>query len=117
MSNITPRDLAQFTGTTQWFRHGLMRQVLYTEGVQYLAEQAGAYWLIDKVATLQLEPKISAEGFQVWKLRVADDTATLTCEDGNDNTVYREAIGFTDFPLAEIDLWFEDNVIMLPSER
>lgn len=117
MSKLTADDLRQFSGTTQWFRHGLMRSVLYTEGVQYLAEQAGAYWLIDKVATLQLEQKISAEGFQVWKLRVADSKATLTCEDGNDNTVYREAIEFTDFPLAEIDLWFENSVIMLPSER
>ena len=94
-----------------------MRKVLYTEGVQYLAEQAGAYWLIDKVATLQLEQKIKAEEFQVWKLRVADERATLACEDGNGNEVYREAIDFTDFPLAEIDLWFENNVIMLPSER
>jgi hypothetical protein len=117
MSKLTREDLAQFTGTSQRFRHALMRNVTYTEGVQYLAERAGAYWLIDKVAILQLEPKVKPEEFQVWKLRVADDKATLTCEDGNDNEVYRESITFTDFPLVEIDLWFENNVIMLPSER
>ena len=94
-----------------------MRKITYTEGVQYLAEKAGAYWLIDKVATLQLKKKIRAEEFQVWKLKVAGSKASLVCEDGNDNVVYREKIEFTDFPLDEITLWFENNVIMLPSER
>ena len=114
---ITHADLAQFTGTETWFRHGLMPKITYTEGVQYLAEQAGAYWLIDKVATLQLDKKVRTEEFQVWKLKVANDKASLVCEDGNDNVVYREKIEFTDFPLDEITLWFENNVIMLPSER
>ena len=40
-------DLRQFTGTETWFRHPLARKVLYTEGVQYVAEQGGAYWLLD----------------------------------------------------------------------
>jgi hypothetical protein len=114
---VTHADLAQFTGTEQWFRHSLMRNITYTEGVRYLAETAGAYWLIDKIATLQLEPKIKAEEFQVWKLKVADSKAELVCEDGNYNVVYREGIEFTDFPLDHVDLWLENNVIMLPSER
>ncbi|WP_028164103.1 DUF6876 family protein [Bradyrhizobium elkanii] len=108
MTSITHADLAQFTGSEQWFRHSLMRNITYTEGVQYLAEKAGAYWLVDKVATLQLEPVVRTEEFQVWKLKVADNRATLVCEDGNDNVVYREEIAFTDFPLDHIDLWFTE---------
>ena len=46
-------ELQQFTGTEQWFRHGLNRKVLYTDGVQYVAEQAGAYWLVDEIALAQ----------------------------------------------------------------
>ncbi|MCK1671078.1 DUF6876 family protein [Bradyrhizobium sp. 150] len=114
---ITHDDLAQFSGTERWFRHSLMRTVSYTEGVQFLADKAGAYWLIDKVATLQLEPTIKREEFQVWKLNVTGSKATLVCEDGNYNVVYSETIDFTDFPLDHVELWFENGVIMLPSER
>lgn len=121
MSNLKD-DLAQFTGTENWYRHGLMRNVLYTDGVQYLAEKAGAYWLLDKVATLQLEARIRAEEFQSWKLtKLPGDRATLVCTDGGnggpDATLHSEEIEFTDFPLDEITLWVEGNVILLPSEH
>lgn len=119
MSKLTQGDLAHFTGTDQWYRHGLNRSMLYTDGVQYLAEKGGAYWLLDKIATLQLEPKIRREEFQVWRLTVADNRARLTCDDGNDNSpvIYSEDIDFTDFPLDEITIWVEGNVMLLPSEH
>ncbi len=34
-------DLAQFTGTEQWYRHWLGK-ALYTDGVKFVADQAGA---------------------------------------------------------------------------
>ena len=40
---LTKEDLGQFTGTEQWYRHGLARNVLYTEGAQHVAESGGAY--------------------------------------------------------------------------
>ena len=109
-------DLRQFTGTEQWYRHGLVRNVLYTEGAKHVADAGGAYWLLDEIAFAQHEKKVTAEPFQVWKLTVKDSAAVLTCEDGNYNTVFSKNIEFTDFPLPEITLWFTDNVILLPSE-
>ncbi|XIA64510.1 DUF6876 family protein [Bradyrhizobium sp. TZ2] len=120
MTKLIPADLAHFTGTAEWYRHGLNRRMLYTDGVQYLAEKGGAYWLLDKIACLQLEPKIGAEEFQVWRLHVMDDrTARLVCDDGNDSgtVIYSEEIDFTDFPLDQITIWVEGNVILLPSEH
>ena len=115
--SITHSDLSRFTGTEHHYRHALMRSVLYSDGAKYLADEAGAHWLLDKVATLQLDPKVRAEEFQVWKLRVGEgNTATLACDDGNDNVVHSEKIGFTDFPLDGVDLYFANNVIHLPSE-
>ena len=122
---LTESDLSQFTGTSQWFRHALVRRITYTEGVQFVAERAGAYWLVDKIATMQLDPKISAEDFQVWRLVVADGKATLTCDDGDRIGVgdskpillHSERIDFTDFPLEKIELWVEGDVILLPSEH
>ncbi len=117
-SNLSKSDLHQFTGTETWFRHPLNRKVLYTEGVQYVAEHGGAYWLIDEIALIQpYDKKVAAEPFQVWTLKVRDDRkATLTCTDGNHNIVFTKEIEFTDFPLDEIEFYFTDNTILLPSE-
>lgn len=115
---LTHSDLRQFTGTDQWHRHGLMRNITYTDGVLYVAETAGAHWLIDKVATLQLEPHIRAEEWQSWKLVVNENqSALLTCDDGDGNIVHSEKIDWTDFPLDRIELWMEGGVILLPSEH
>jgi hypothetical protein len=115
---LTESDLRQFTGSELWYRHGLVRNILYTDGAKHVAEAGGAYWLLDEIALAQKFIKtVAAEPFQVWKLAVcADSSATLTCEDGNGNTVFRKIIGYTDFPMREITLWYTDSVILLPSE-
>jgi hypothetical protein len=115
---LTEADLRQFTGTETWFRHSLNRNVLYTEGVQHVAEKGGAYWLLDEIALTQLsDKKVAAEAFQLWKLSVrADRTATLACDDGDGNIVFTKELEFTDFPLNETRLYFTDNTLLLPSE-
>jgi len=92
--------------------------VLYTEGAQYVAEKAGAYWLLDEIALAQAYiPQVKAEPFQVWNLTVKpNSSATLVCEDGNGKGVYSKEIEFTDFPAQGIRFFVTDNVIMLPSE-
>ncbi len=50
MSPLNPEDLSQFTGSTEFYRHAFNRAVIYTEGVQYLADNAGAHWLVDAIA-------------------------------------------------------------------
>ncbi|MEM7591373.1 MAG: DUF6876 family protein [Cyanobacteria bacterium P01_A01_bin.83] len=119
---ITHYDLRQFTGTENYYRHSLARNYLYTDGEQYLAEKAGAYWLIDAIVFNQMEQQFSSNpelaSFQCWTLKVAEDnSATLTCDDGNKNIVFTQEIAFTDFPLKEISLWLENKVLLLPSEH
>jgi len=41
---LSKSDLAQFTGSENWYRHGINRNVLYTDGAQHVAEHGGAYW-------------------------------------------------------------------------
>jgi hypothetical protein len=110
-------DLANFTGSETWYQHWLKRS-RYTDGVKFVADSAGAYWLIDEIAINQTRPKVRSEAFQVWILEVNLEKrkATLRCEDGNDNVVFTKRIGFTDFPLAEIKFYYTDNTILLPSE-
>jgi hypothetical protein len=111
-------DLAQFTGSDQFCRHSLNRSVLYTEGAQYLAEHAGAYWLLDEIAFAQPHHQaVANEAFQVWTLAVQSNrSATLTCDDGNGNVVFTKQIPYTDFMLDSIKLYFANDVIHLPSE-
>jgi hypothetical protein len=115
---LTKEELRQFTGSETWYRHGLVRSVLYTEGAKYLAEKGGAYWLLDEIALAQKTcPALAAEAFQLWKLRVKPNgTAMLTCEDGNGKRLLREQIAYTDFPLDEITFYVTGNVILLPTE-
>jgi hypothetical protein len=115
---VTKQELAQFTGTDQWYRNGINHKVRFTEGAKYVADRAEAYWLLDEIALIQpYDKRVSAEPFQVWKLTVNPDASgQLVCQDGNGNVVYSDAISLTDFPGEGITLWFIDNTILLPSE-
>jgi hypothetical protein len=91
---LSEADLAHFTGSENWYRHGIARDVLFTDGAKYVADQGGAYWLLDEIALAQRYQKaVAAEEFQVWTLTVKDDrTARLACEDGNGKTVFEKAM-------------------------
>ena len=114
---LTNADLAQFSGSEHWYRHGLVRNVLYTDGVKHVADAGEAYWLIDEIAFAQrFETAVAAQPFQVWTLTVKDTVGVLTCEDGNGHRVSLKHIAYTDFPLPEISFYFTDNTILLPGE-
>ncbi len=117
---LTQSDLAQFTGTECYYAHWLRSQngesYKYTEGVQYLAEKAGAYWLLDAIFSYRRK-----ESFQIWELLVATGashkSATLTMkEDTGQPILVTQKIEFTDFPLTDVKLWLIDGVLILPSE-
>ena len=116
---LTQADLAMFTASEQFYRHAINRKVVYTEGALYVAEAGGAYWLLDEIALIQpYDARVATEEFQVWTLTVRPNrTATLVCEDGNDNVVFSKDIPYTDFPLDAITLWFANDTIYLPSEH
>jgi hypothetical protein len=116
-NTLNEADLANFTGSENWHQHWL-RKFLYTDGAKYVADQAGAYWLVDEIVTNQTRPKINAEEFQVWTLKVdlEKHKGVLTCDDGNGNVVFTKRIDYTDFPLPEIKFYCTNDTILLPSE-
>jgi hypothetical protein len=118
-ATLNETDLHQFTGSETWYRHGLNKNILYTDGAKYIADHGGAYWLLDEIALAQrFDAKIATTEFQVWKLTVnPDHTARLVCEDGDSNVVAAKNLAFTDFPLPHIELWFTNGTIYLPSEH
>lgn len=114
---LDAHELAQFTGTLNWFRHGLVRAVLFTDGARYVADSAGAYWLIDEIAFAQVaERRVVGEAFQLWILAVDGTEGILTCEDGNGRVLLTKPIPFTDFPAPGVRLCCCNGTIMLLSE-
>jgi hypothetical protein len=113
---ITQANLEQFTGTEKYHRH--WTDMVYTDGIEYLAEKAGAYWLIDAIASYQRNEKIKTEPFQLWELRLTEKPkAVLTMRrDTNEPEIVSQEIKYTDFPLDEIKLYLIDGVLLLPSE-
>ena len=112
--------LRQFTGTEAWHRHA--PKVLLTDGTKYLAEECGAYWLMDVIAShIQSVPK--DETFTVAQLTVNPmNKAFFTLADDSPATkIYaNQSINHTDFPLDEVKLYViregDEWVILLPSE-
>ncbi|WP_417850305.1 DUF6876 family protein [Thalassoglobus sp.] len=130
MNSISKSDLAQFTGTSHYYLHSMNRSVIYTDGVQYLAEKAEAYWLVDAIAShlaTKAFNQAAADDERVglthfWKLAVHEDrSATLKAVADSDEPAFIEQqVPFTDFPFEDIDIWAgrDDQywVLMLSSE-
>lgn len=124
--------LRQFTGSFERYRHQINRRVIYTPGVKYLAETAGAYWLIDAIASWigshtfnqALEKDERVQWLHFWRLNVDQEqsTAVLTAvPDSGEAAFITQKVPFTDFPLNETCLWagFDGHhwVLYLPSEH
>jgi len=133
-ANELKRELRQFTGDLERFRHSLNRQVIYTPGVQHLAERAGAYWLIDVIASWIGSPDFNRavaadariESLHYWTLEVADAYGIVQAviEDTEPPFAMKpfitQEIPVTDFPLPEFNIWagFDGThwTLFLPSE-
>lgn len=124
-------ELQSFCGTEGYHLFNILfPDVVLTDGAKYLADEAGAYWLMDvigSVLTTDRKRYIRA-GFTTWTLQVTDDNhGTVTCDNGNGRVYYTQEISYTDFPLDEITLYVglssgrsHDEtifVILLPSEN
>lgn len=114
-SNTLKANLSQFTGTEKWMRHPLNRECLMTDGVVYFAEQAGAFWLTDILATEFFELQHKA-GFLSITLKVEGNQADLIVEDGDYHELRRKHIDFTDCPEGSWEFFFTDRVVLLRSE-
>lgn len=131
-ANLTVANLAQFNNGTNGYTRHWMRKLVCTDGIEFLNAN-GCAWFIDIVASHQLNPKVSAQEFQVWKLKPLTEKgfmAIAVCEDGNDNIVVRQKIEYTDFPFDRfpegLKVYLEKGsldgesvawICMLPEER
>lgn len=117
MSEFDASQLSYFTGTTAYYR--ISNRHLLTDGTKYVAEAAGAFWLMDAAAS-HLDEIGTDDWFVLIKLNVSDDRAVMIYEDGNGHEYARQEIAYTDFPMPGIQLYAcwdgEHWVLMLTSE-
>jgi hypothetical protein len=112
-------------GSEQRYRHALNRRLIYTAGIKALADQAGAYWLIDLVAfeAAPIYHKAWLAGrasIGILKLKVFtpeeraacghDARLTLSLEDEAPD-VFTHTLPATDFPVGEWALWMGTDEI------
>lgn len=122
--------LGHFTGSENYYR-AAFGNMLFTDGVHYVAEQAGAFWLIDAIASHQRKAAKDAKlaQFQVWFLRSnGKGGCTLSCyaDTGKGQRAkISQRIEYTDFPFDQFGsegfkLYVGANgngvTLMLPSE-
>jgi hypothetical protein len=123
----------QCNGSEDFYRHSLARRMVYTNGAKFLAEECGAWWLVDAIASYIATTKaVQAEDFQVWTLKHHDvcGKTLLLCTNGNDDSpiIASQTIDYTDFPRelmpfrffcerGELEPGSAGFVLMLPEER
>lgn len=110
-------NLAQFTGTSQYYQ--ITARTVLTDGTKYLADSASCYWLMDAIAS-HLVGLSETDGFAHCTLALDGETAELTIDDGNGQTLSSQYIEWTNFPIPRIELFacWSGNfwVLMLPTE-
>ena len=111
-------QLAQFTGTTQYYR--ILPTFVVTDGAKYLMDHAECYWLAQLYGLHLVDISFNDEPFTVLKLKRVGEGARIVIEDGNGNTLSYQGLDYTDFPMDEITLFAswsgEFWVAMLASE-
>lgn len=93
-------DLSGFYGTEHYYQHWTKAGV-FTDGIKHLADQCGAYWLIDLAFSHQHKPKVKAEEFQLWELTLDKEgpgcVVTMRHDTGT-KPIVQQKVEYTDFP-------------------
>lgn len=119
-------DLSGFSGSTQFFRSRQIPILIYTEGIQFLANEVGAFWFIDVVAShLSTNQALHHEFFQLWRIVLNKDDDGCVVDAWRDSPstqqqpLVSQAIPYTDFP-ADFECYCcyngEGFTLMLKSE-
>lgn len=88
-------NLEQFTGTEQYHSYG---RLSLTDGIAYLGKEAGAFWIVDIVTSVQhLAKIIQSRHFMVWRIVRKDKGCTVSAysdsnEDGSFSREDRKSV-------------------------
>jgi hypothetical protein len=122
--------ISQANGTLHWHKFNMLfYRHLASDGAKMIADQCGAYWLLESIASHYVRKVLAVEPFAVWTLDAIDGegAVALVADDGNGRQLVRQEIPYSDFPrdLLPLRLYCENSgllngrarCIMLPEER
>lgn len=122
MIDLYLKELSHYSnGTDNIYRDRLTR-IKYSDGVKYIAENGYAWFVSDALAVIKLKPKVRTESFLTVKLNLCtSNKASLTIDDGGKNgespkILHHQHYDWTDAKV-NIELFYENGLLMLPSER
>ncbi|WP_430427067.1 DUF6876 family protein [Maribacter litoralis] len=114
--------LQHFNGTEIFHQIPLTR-TRFTDGLKYLANVAGCFWLITDASVIAKSLKDKSYFITIDFRRLSEKErvekgceAIIVYSDGNDTVLESHGYQFADFPLDELRLFFVDDTLMLPSE-
>ena len=121
---LTQSDLSGFTGTESYYRNSFTA-MQHTDGIQYLAQNAQCFWLIDAIGSYyrtHIKPNEELNSFCIWELTIDGTKATLVCKaDSDTEPVITQEIEYTDFAeqcdINPLKLYQKYGVLLLPSEH
>ena len=100
--------------------HRVTTSTVVTRALVNYAQSQECFWLLHLYASHLFTIDGDKEWFTCLTIKVRDDAANITIEDGNGNTLARQHVEYTDFALPEAKLfgvWQAPYwVIMLPSD-
>lgn len=115
--SFTEDILNFFPYTEVTHQHKKYPAFCYTEGVDNLAEQNDAYWLLDFIFQEQQRDKFKKLDFQAWRIFTLIDTYIhIRVEDFDLNIINEYRIDKKGFPVGEFVLPFFENTLWLPNE-
>ncbi|RNL90355.1 hypothetical protein ED312_06455 [Sinomicrobium pectinilyticum] len=121
-ANEIKTGLQHFHGSEMFYHIPLIR-TRYTDGLKFLANAAGCYWLIMDASVIAKSLMGKSYFITVdFKQLSERERAEQQCEaviiygDGNGHILETHRYSVTDFPLDKLRLYFVDNTLMLPSE-
>ena len=114
--------LQHFHGSEMFFQIPLIR-TRFTNGLKYLANVAECFWLITDTSVIAKSLMNQSPFINIDFKRLSEEKqhfkgyeAEIIYSDGNGKVFETHRYSATDFPLDELQLFFVNNTLMLPSE-
>ena len=105
---------AGYNGTDNYWKHPLYNLV-YTDSIRDFCKEYQAYWTLDVIGSYI--NKIKKYDFLLICFDVRDSTCNFYIqEDIGQEKIIKQYIPYTDLSVS-IKLYYENNVLMFPSDR
>ena len=115
------KDLGFYTGTEEWHNFGpLYSGIIFTDGLKYIADN-GYFYLVSDIAIV-IKHKFLRKDFLVieFKKNKKGNYAFFISEDTvekESDILYTQEYAWCDAKVESLKFYFENKVLLLPSER